>query len=265
MSSLLLYRDITLLNRERHKDLKLKPEQGFRFAAETHYVPLAAQEFYQAARDYPILFVGDDESTGPIALLGLEAGRNQYVSEDGRWQNSAYVPAFVRRYPFVLADIEQNRVSVCFDSAFDGWNEEEGQALFDEEGNNTPFLDEVIEFLRGFRGEMERTRRFVDRLRELGLLEKKSLNLRRPTGETFRVNDFLAVDEKRFGELEDDQILSLHREGFLGLIYAHLMSLGTANRLFDQTMASRLAERAAEDESGSEEESAGAESGSTVH
>lgn len=236
MSSLLLYDDITLLNRERHRQLKLKPSTGFAFASGTHYVPVAGQEFYQAARDFPILFVGDEQMI-PIALLGLEAGQNLHVDEQGHWTPSAYVPAFIRRYPFVLAASNEERFSVCFDAAHDGWNETEGEALFDEDGENTGFLDEVIEFLKGYTAEMERTRDFVDSLRELDLLVQKTLRLTRPDGSTYRIDDFHAVDEGRFGELSEEQVLELHRKGYLGLVYAHLMSLGSANRLFDRHLA----------------------------
>lgn len=234
MSSLLLYDDITLLNRERHRNLRLKPSSGFAFAADTHYVPIAAQEFYQAARDYPILFVGDEKTLIPIALLGLEAGQNLHVDDQGRWTPSTYVPAFIRRYPFVLAASNEERFSVCFDAAHDGWNEEEGETLFDKDGKNTRFLDEVIEFLKGYTAEMERTRELVETLVELDLLVQKTLRLTRPDGSTYRIDDFHAVDEERFGKLEDDQVLALHHKGYLGLVYAHLMSLGSANRLFDR-------------------------------
>ena len=241
MKTLLLYNDITLLNRERHRNLRLKPASSFSFAAGTHYVPLAAQEFYQAARDYPILFVGEGENMAPLALLGLEEGVNLHVDDDGTWTHGAYVPAFIRRYPFVLATNAEDRFSVCFDAGFEGWNEEEGQPLFEEEGKNTAFLDEVIEFLKGFTAEMNRTDDFVKTLNTMELLTRKTLNLKHPDGSTYRIDDFHAVDEEKFAQLDDQQVLELNQKGYLGLVYAHLISLGSANRLFDSHLKRRQA------------------------
>lgn len=251
MSALLFYREITLLNRERHRGLRLKPTGDCRFAANTHFVPLAGQEFYQAARDYPILFIGEGEQTVPIALLGLEPERNEFLDEDGQWLANVYVPAFIRRYPFVLADTDAERFSVCFDAAYEGWNESEGEALFDDNGANTPYLDEVVDFLRGFTAEMRRTEAFVRTLQDLGLLRPRTLQLSHPGGERFTVNDFQAIDEEAFRALGDDDVLALHREGFLGWVFAHLMSLGAANRLFDRHIAGRDAAAPAGAASGS--------------
>lgn len=266
MSAMLLYEKITLLNRDRHRRLRLRPHKGLGFAGRTHIVPLALVEFVQAARDCPILFVGESDKRVPVALLGLKEQQNSFVDADGNWLKNTYVPAFIRRYPFVLADTGEDRFSVCFDEAFEGWNETEGTALFDEDGKNTPFLDEVIQFLKGFTAEMKRTQVFTRKLEELGLLAEKRLELVHTSGERFTVNDFLAVDEEAFNKLDDEQFLTLRREGFLAPVYAHLMSLGTANRLFDRYVQMRAesadekAADAAESAEGTvEEEPAGAE------
>jgi len=234
MSAQIFYNNITLLNRDAHKNLKLQRRSDFAFARKTHLVPLALQEFHQAARDYPILFVGEGEAQTPVALLGLKPETNSFVDEQGGWITGTYVPAFVRRYPFVLADTENDNFSVCFDADYDGWSEEEGEPLFDEEGKNTNYLQEVIQFLQSFTVEMRRTQAFVDRMKELKLMEKKRLDLRHPSGEQFSINDFYGIDEKAFLELDDADILALHKEGFLGAIYAHLISLGSSNSLFDR-------------------------------
>lgn len=246
MSTMLLYKKITLLNRDRHRDLKLQPHSSFNFARETHIVPLALPEFYQAARDYPILFIGEKGARVPVILLGLAEKQNSFVDAQGKWLDSTYVPAFIRRYPFVLADNGKEQFSVCFDEAHEGWNEDTGEPLFDAEGKNTGFLDEVIQFLQGYTAEMRRTQAFTQKLEALDLLDEKRLELRHASGERFVVNDFLAVDEERLKKLEDEQILELQREGFLGAIYAHLISLGSANRLFDRHI--RMREEKAEQE-----------------
>ncbi|TLX64092.1 SapC family protein [Stutzerimonas nosocomialis] len=237
MTTLLLYRDIKALNRDEHKALRLKSAENSGFAAGTHLVPLAGLEFYQAARHYPIVFIGEGEKTMPIALLGLQEGHNGYLDEAEQWRANTYVPAFVRRYPFVLAQDGADNFTVCFDAAYEGWNETEGRELFTEEGQNSPFLEEMIQFLQNFTTEMERTRLFVDKLNEYGLLENRTMKLTHRDGESFVLSDFMAVNEQKFLALADEQVLELNRAGFLGWVYAHLMSLGNANQLFDHFLA----------------------------
>ena len=238
-NQLLLYRQITALNRDAHRQLRLRQAEDASFAASSHLVPLAGVEFFQAARHYPILFVGDGANASPIALLGLKAGHNGFVDADGQWQRNAYVPAFVRRYPFVLAQKDQENFTVCFDREFAGWNEQDGQALFDAEGANSTYLDEMIRFLHNFTAEMERTRQFVAKLAELDLLAPRSLRMTHSNGESFVLSDFSAVDEEKFLKLADKKVLALNKAGLLGWVYAHLMSLGNANELFERHLAEK--------------------------
>lgn len=250
---MLLYKQIQALNRDEHKALQLRQADNCAFAANTHLVPLAGLEFYQAARHYPIVFIGEGDKAAPIALLGLQEGQNTYVDAAGQWASNQYVPAFVRRYPFVLAQSGEEDFTVCIDSEYAGWNKEEGQRLFNEDGANSEYLDEMIRFLNNFTSEMERTRTFVARLDELGLLVTRSFQLNHVNGESFVLRDFLAVDEEKFTQLTDEQVLALHKDGFLGWIYAHLMSLGNVNQLFERHLAARPAvtppsETAASDE-----------------
>jgi len=242
MTTLLLYKEIKALNRDEHKTLKLAGLNNSEFAASTHLVPLAGLEFFQASRHYPIVFIGEGEGAMPIALLGLKEGHNGYVGADQQWAENTYIPAFVRRYPFVLAQDGAENFTVCFDSAYPGWNEEEGRELFTAEGQNSEFLEEMIQFLQNFTAEMERTRRFVAKLNELELLAPRTLKLNHTSGESFVLSDFLAVDEEKFLALGDEQIVELHRAGFLGWIYAHLISLGNANQLFVHYLAKKAGE-----------------------
>lgn len=239
MPTLLLYKEIKALNRDEHKLLKLKVGGDSHFAAATHLVPLAGLEFFQAARSYPIVFVGEGDSVSPIALLGLEQGDNSYVQDDGRWHANAYVPAFIRRYPFVLAQGEDDGFTVCIDAGYSGWNEADGQALFKDDGSNSDYLNEMIQFMQGFTAEMQRTRDFVEALKALDLLVARTLKLTHASGESFVLRDFMAVDEERFLKLDDDQVLTLNRKGYLGWVYAHLMSLGNANQLFERYLVAR--------------------------
>lgn len=239
MTTLLFYRDIKALNRDEHKLLRLKPVENSAFTSGMHLVPVAGLEFFHAARHYPIVFIGGRTDPTPIALLGLEKGHNGYLDDAQQWQPNTYIPAFVRRYPFVLAQDGAQNFTVCLDAAYEGWNESEGKALFEADGSNSAFLDEMIGFLQNFTKEMERTRRFVEILKHFDLLEPRSLKLTHRSGNQFVLSDFQAVNEERFLALADEQVLELNRHGFLGWVYAHLMSLGNANHLFEHYLATK--------------------------
>lgn len=226
------YKDITILNREQHKLLKLKQSSDCVFAKNMHLVPLAAVEFFQAARHYPIVFIGEDEDMVPVALLGLTQDENQFIDNDNQWQTNIYIPAFIRRYPFVLAEAQDSNFTVCFDNTYNGWNEHDGRNLFNQQGENSEFLDEMIQFLQNFTEEMKRTRGFISKLQQLQLLAPRTIQLTHNSGQRFVLTDFNVVNEEKFLQLSEPQILDLHKQGFLGIIYAHLMSQGNANQLF---------------------------------
>lgn len=235
------YKEINALNRDLNKNLKLVQSNDSDFAKNMHLIPLAWLEFFQAARHYPIVFIGEGNDIVPIALLGLQPETNLFVNEQKQWEDNTYIPAFVRRYPFVLAETDNENSTVCFDAAYAGWNEKEGRALFDGAGKNSEFLDGMIEFLQNFSSEMKRTRLFVEKLNELDLLHNRSIQLTHKNGETFVLTDFITVDEEKFLRLTDEKILDLHKQGCLGIIYAHLMSQGNINQLFSRYMAAKSA------------------------
>src|SRR5690606_2562506 len=110
------FKNVVPLSRERHRSLKLRMDGRAAFAGGTHFVPIAAVELFEAARDYPIVFAGSEDAS-PIAILGLRAGENLFIDAEGRWAKGAYVPGFVRRYPFILSrgDQASTDFTVCVD------------------------------------------------------------------------------------------------------------------------------------------------------
>ena len=134
------YERPVLLDRERHRRRRVQPATGFAFARKAHSLVLTAVEFNEACKEYAIVFTRSPVGkVVPVAMLGLRAGENLFVGDDGRW-DARYVPAFVRRYPFVLAQAPgEQQLAVCVDEAFAGWNISEGEPLFDEQGADTPF------------------------------------------------------------------------------------------------------------------------------
>lgn len=226
------YKTVVPLDRERHRNLKLRSDRGAAFAAGSHMVPVAAVEFHEAARDYPVVFAGSEDAN-PLAVLGLRADENLFVGADGWWAKGAYVPVFVRRYPFILSRTGEASTdfAVCIDESFDGFSETEGHPLFDDDGKESQLVNNAVSFLRDFLTETERTRRFVERLRALDLLIVQSMQFQDAVGRTFALRDFRMVDESKLKALDDGVIGELNRSGYLGCIYAHLISLGNLARL----------------------------------
>lgn len=243
MSTLLFYENVVPLNRERHRRLRLKAIPGdFGFARHTPFVPIAGSEFFAAAKHYPVLFSGPESDTGAVALLGLVQGSNLFATADGGWVPDVYVPAFVRRYPFVLAGSrETEEYTVCVDDTWKGFSDSEGEALFTEDGEQTDYLKRILEFVQRYHAEMQRTKAFIDRLRELDLLTRRDLQITDEQGGSLLLKDFQVVDEERFARLEDESVLAFHKAGWLPWVYAHLLSLGNLPGLQKRLRAARTA------------------------
>ncbi|UCV14050.1 SapC family protein [Quatrionicoccus australiensis] len=234
MTTLMFYQAPAPLNAAVSLRMRVRPLNGdYRFAAVTNSVPLAAVEFFDVAREWPIVFT-DDEKPYPAMLTGVRNQENLLVGDDGSWQGR-YVPAFIRRYPFVLGERPDSKdFDVYIDEGYEGINSEDGERLFNDDGSHTPLLKLALEFLSQFQGEVERTTRFVERLNELDLLVPRRLEVSRP-GQTPRVlQGFRVVDEARLQALDDAALLTLARSGQLAWIYAHLMSLSNVGALAER-------------------------------
>ncbi len=231
MATMLFYHSVKALNRELHRKLCLKrTENPFGFAAKTNSVLIAASEFAEASRDYPIVFVGSGNGFyGAAALVGLRDSENLFVDTQGYWRHHSYVPAFVRRYPFVLAE-DGEQLTVCIDETFAGLGEKDGIALFEKNGEESAFFKEVLGFLHSFHVDMQRTKLFADKLAELGLLVPKTIALQEKTNKQM-LDGLWVVDEEKLAALSENQIVELHRNGYLAAIHAHLLSLNNVGRL----------------------------------
>jgi len=225
MTTLLFYQTPMPLNATTSPRRRVRPPHGdYRFAANTNAVPLAAVEFFDVAREYPIVFT-DDEKPYPVMLSGVRHQQNLLVGADGSWQGR-YVPAFVRRYPFVLGERPDGRnFDVYIDEGYAGIDSDDGERLFNDAGSPTPYLQQTLEFLSQFQGKIERTTHFVARLKEQDLLVPRRLEVGRPGQPPSVLQGFRVVDEAKLATLDDAALLALARSGLLAWIHAHLMSL----------------------------------------
>lgn len=248
-----LHGNLQGLDRQAHRNLRLSKlvHQDHSPARGMNAMFVNAVEFTDVCREYPIVFVRSGDGTSeasaneiaPMAVLGMTRGENLFLEADGSW-GASYVPAFLRSYPFALVRTDETNYIVAFDSDWSGFSEKEGERLFTDAGEPTEFMKGVQGYLETLDGEMQRTRAFGQRLMELGLLQDMRFDATIDGGTTLTVDGFLAIDDKKLAELPEAEVVELHRSGILGLIHAHLISMGQMRRLLERRVT-RAAKAAA--------------------
>ncbi|MET0517662.1 MAG: SapC family protein [Burkholderiaceae bacterium] len=240
MSNPPLYGNVVPLDREAHKKLKLDTSLAVvQRVAGQNSLFLAMVEFPEAAKEFPIVFVrvgeapaeGGKQAVAPLAVLGLKPGSNLFIKDD-KWTGN-YAPAYLRRYPFAMVRMEpgSDQLALCYDADWAGFSEEKGEALFNADGQPSEFLLNAKTFLENFEQEVERTRMACEELMALDLLQDMRFDATLPSGEKLEVDGFLALDEKKYAELSDEQVVRLHRNGLLSLLEMHRLSMGNMSRL----------------------------------
>lgn len=222
---------IVPVNSEQHLNMKLKPVSDFSFAADQHAVSIAVHEFSRCAPIFPIVFLKDAEGTEikPVALFGMEKGQNLFIVK-GQW-GATYIPAILRRYPFVsVMDGDGERMGICIDINSGLLNESEGTPLFTEAGEPSEALEKTKKFLTELSTMEVFTKQFCDHINSLGLF--RALNVSYEFGGQKRsLGGCHAIDEKKLQELDDQTFLDLRAKKYIGAIYSHLSSLGQMEKL----------------------------------
>jgi hypothetical protein len=239
-SAPLFYQRVVALDGTVHSKLKLSAHPDLKFSVRSPVVPLLGVEFTEAAREFPIAFLrGADKAWVPVALTGAPEGDNVYVDADGRW-SARYVPAYVRRYPFVVARSAPDQLTVCIDEAYPGFNESEGTPLFEEGGEASSTLRQIVANLTEYQRQAKLTERFMQRLAAAGLLMEANAQANLSDGRGLTLKGFWIVDEARFRALPDATVKEWFVSGELGLIYAHLSSLGNLLELLRRQPAAEV-------------------------
>jgi hypothetical protein len=224
-TQLLIYEKVAPLSNARHSDCAVEFSANYQFSANVNSVPLMAVEFPEAAPEYAIVFAGTPEAVMPAVILGMREG-NLFVSTEGAW-GAKYLPAFVRRYPFVFSlSSDGKRHVLCIDEAFSGFNREgRGQKLFGDDGKPEPIVDNVLKFLQEYQAQFLRTQTFCGKILELGLLEPMQAQVELPTGQEMRLSGFMAVNRAKLKALPAEKLAELAKTDELELIYLHLQSM----------------------------------------
>lgn len=230
----LFYKDLMPLNSRDHASWSSRTTDTAKWIVGQHAIPLTAEEFVHASRSFPIVFSAADQPV-PLALMGLNEGINTFFDDEGKLIEQVYVPAYARRYPFMLAKLtaETEELSLCFDPTSELVGEfDDGNALF-EGGEPSEACKATLEFCRNFEEAGFRTNAFVEDLKKHDLLMEGEVAIQQPGNEQpFVYRGFKMVNQEKLRDLRGDVLRTMNQNGMLALIFAHLFSLEHMSTVF---------------------------------
>ena len=242
-TQLLIYENVVPISKERHAKWSLQAGKDFKHTEKLNLVPLLATEFLAAAREYPIVFSKKDDQIQTLALLGFREGENFFLDEKGNW-TASYIPAFLRRYPFVFSRSEDGKqFTLCIDESFPGFDKsgKKGEKLFAKDGKTTPFVENVLKFLQAFHNDQNKTQALCKKLDELDLFQPQNALWTGTDGQKAALTGFHCLDRAKLKDVPTKMLKGMIESGELDLIYAHLMSLGNFNRFKDNLAKTAVA------------------------
>ncbi|MGZ3172260.1 MAG: SapC family protein [Croceibacterium sp.] len=236
----LFYKDLAPLNSRDHAKFRARTLDRAPWVVGQHAIPLTVDEFGLAHRYFPIVFsVGDDPV--PLALMGLNEGVNVFFDDDGVALEDIFIPAYIRRYPFILARLDPNAdtMSLCFDPTSGMVDEsDEGKPLFDGDQPSAA-TQELLQFCQTFEEAGMRTHQFMQELKEAGLLMDGEVAISRPEDpdKPYVYRGFQMINEEKLREVRGDKLRTWNQSGLLPLIFAHLFSLDIMRMIFGKQVA----------------------------
>ncbi|MWV28311.1 SapC family protein [Aurantiacibacter rhizosphaerae] len=233
-----LYKELIPLNSNDHGDWHARTVDKAPWVAGQHAIPLTVEEFPAAQRSFPIVFSSGERSV-PLALMGLNEGVNVFFDDDGtpRDNSPPYIPAYIRRYPFLLAKLDQNsdNLSLCFDPSADLVGKfEDGNPLFTDAKEPSEHTTALLQFCEKFEEAGNRTQLFMKELDDHDLLMDGEIAINRADApdQPFTYRGFRMVNQDKLRELRGDQLRKWNENGLLPLIFAHLFSLDLMRNIF---------------------------------
>lgn len=230
----LFYKDLMPLNSKEHGTWKSIGLSNANFLKDQHAIPVTVDEFISAARFYPIVFSAGENSV-PLALMGMNEGVNVFVNDEGQYTANNYVPAYVRRYPFILAKLnpDSQELSLCFDPSAGAVGEaDEGEILF-EDSKPSEATKRILQFCEDFEQAGARTQEFMKLIKESDLLMEGEVSIQQDGADKpFVYRGFKMIDENKLRDMRGDELRKINQNGMLPLLYAHLFSLQLMRELF---------------------------------
>lgn len=227
-----MYKNLTILDKEKHKDLKINPLEDLNFAKSAAHIPLLANEVTQVGAAFPVVFTaGEIPELTAIVSLGSES---LAINEDGKWITS-YVPSYLRKYPFSLASTKENpeQKVILIDEDSSLFSKSKGKQLFKKGGDKSETLDHAINFLTSYENQMSVTLNVAKLISESGILEEREISVGEGEEKKVLVNGFKVVNREKLNALSDDILADWVRKGIMTMIDAHIKSLDNIQTLFE--------------------------------
>lgn len=234
-----LFRKPELVTRESHGTLGItRPSEPFAFAKAARAIPLTLGEVTTAMRHYPIIFT-HHENPMPLAVVGLVDDENLFVDEKGEWALDHYVPGYLRRYPFALAndkdsDPSNPRMAIIVDAEYEGISSNPEITFFKDSGEPSDAMNQAMEFAQSYERDRLQTVRFAEMLKEFDLLSQQAAQFSPEGQEQIAFARYYGVEESRLKELSDEKYLELRKSNILPVLYAQLMSMTNWRTLLDR-------------------------------
>jgi len=232
--NMFLYSQPELLTVEDHGHLGINTSTPpYDFVKSARVVPIAAAELASAQMSYPIVF---SELMQPslLAVVGVQDDVNLFIDENGEWDKSAYVPAYVRCHPFALAARPDDQFSVVIDRSAAVISENAEQPFFEDKKLSPP-IQARVDFCSQFDAHRRASKAFCDKLVELNLLSGQQATFKQDdSGVGQSSGPYIAVDFDKFKELDAETLRQLHLDGTLSGIYAHRFSQENWFRLLER-------------------------------
>src|SRR5690606_7252310 len=228
----LFYKQPQALQPGLHAKLSVVKQPNYAFAASANSVPLVSGEMAAACRHFPIVFT-EGQQPAPVAVLGLRGQENVFIDADGQWQANSYIPAYIRRYPFIFLE-NADQFTLCVDTLAANVVESSENPLFDTEGKPSELTRNALEFCREYQSQYAYTVEFSRALAEAELLVDNRADITLPDGQRLTLSGFKVIDEAKFNALPEQEFLRWRAKGWLTLVYCHLISVGTWNNLLSQ-------------------------------
>lgn len=227
----LFYKSPTPLDAKAHANLALKKNFGFSFTEGINAVPINLIEMPQVCHYYPIAFSPDGNAT-PVAILGLRDNENLFLKNDGTWLENTYVPAYIRRYPFIFSEMpDGDQLTLCVDMDENVIEEKGEQPFFGKDGQATQLAQNALEFCKSYHAAAQQTVEFSKALAASGLLVEREAQINIAGNKRINFSGFKIIDEKQLTELDDKTFLEWRAKGWLPFLYAHLFSGAQWQRL----------------------------------
>jgi hypothetical protein len=227
----LFYNNPTPLDASKHGDLGLKNDFGLGFTKGVNAVPINMIEMPQICHFYPIAFSPDDNST-PVAIIGLRDNENLFVNDKGEWLGDCYIPAYIRRYPFIFSEMpDSEQLTLCVDMNDDFVNKKAEQKFFDGEGKPSSLSQNALEFCKSYHAAAQQTLEFSKALSESGLLVDRQAEINIGEDKKISFSGFRIIDEEKLAEMPDKAFIDWRKKGWLPFVYAHLFSGAQWQRL----------------------------------